>query len=144
MFKWPVVAGRRGRPDSATEERAVSSGTARDVSGSGRASYQGRFIGLVGVVARGNLAVARFLPYGTMARGCRLTRWPCERRCYSPLPSEGNRWEAMPVEVCVAKLAGRGLSTRKIAAPLESEGYSPMSRMRVARILRREAQLRPD
>ena len=48
-----------------------------------------------------------------------------------------------PVESRIAELAGQGLSTRKIAAALEREGYPAVSHMRVARTLRREARLPP-
>ena len=48
-----------------------------------------------------------------------------------------------PVEARIAELAGRGLSTRKIAAALVEEGYSAISHMKVARTLRRKAQLPP-
>ena len=48
-----------------------------------------------------------------------------------------------PVESRIAELAGQGLSTRKIAAALADEGYPAVSHMKVARTLRRKAQLPP-
>ena len=48
-----------------------------------------------------------------------------------------------PVESRIAELAGRGLSTRRIAAALVEEGYPAVSHMKVARTLRRKAQLPP-
>ena len=47
------------------------------------------------------------------------------------------------VESRIAELAGRGLSTRRIAAALVEEGYPAISHMKVARTLRRKAQLPP-
>ena len=49
----------------------------------------------------------------------------------------------VPVEDRIAELAGRGLSTRRIAAALAEEGYPAISHMKVARTLRRKAQLPP-
>ncbi len=51
--------------------------------------------------------------------------------------------ETIPMTTRIAELAGQGLSTRRIAATLECEGYPAVSHMRVARTLRREAQLPP-
>ena len=48
-----------------------------------------------------------------------------------------------PVESRIAELAGLGLSTRRIAAALVEEGYPATSHMKVARTLRRKAQLPP-
>ena len=50
----------------------------------------------------------------------------------------------MPIEVRISELAGQGISTRKIAAALESEGHQAFSHLRVARTLRRETQLPPN
>ena len=55
-----------------------------------------------------------------------------------------NTLQAMPIEVRISELAGQGISTRKIAAALESEGYQAFSHLGVARTLRREAQLPPN
>ena len=49
----------------------------------------------------------------------------------------------VPVESRIAELAGLGLSTRRIAAALVEEGYPATSHMKVARTLRRKAQLPP-
>ena len=48
------------------------------------------------------------------------------------------------VEDRIARLAGLGLGSRRIAAALEAEGYPRLSHMTVARILRREARLPPQ
>ena len=53
----------------------------------------------------------------------------------------GNAAETVPIEARIAELAGQGLSTRKIAAALEAEGYPVISHLRVSRTLQREAQL---
>ena len=60
-----------------------------------------------------------------------------------PEPPGENDVETNPVETRISELAGQGLSTRKIAAALEAEGYPGISHMSVARTLRREAQLPP-
>ena len=59
------------------------------------------------------------------------------------VPAGESAAETAPVESRIAELAGQGLSTRKIAAALETEGYPGVSHMRVARTLRREARLPP-
>lgn len=47
------------------------------------------------------------------------------------------------METRLSRLAGQGLSARKTAAALVEEGYPAISHMRVARTLRREAELPP-
>ena len=59
------------------------------------------------------------------------------------VPAGESAAETAPVESRIAELAGRGLSTRRIAAALVEEGYPATSHMKVARTLRRKAQLPP-
>ena len=59
------------------------------------------------------------------------------------VPAGESAAETAPVEVRIAELAGWGLSTRRIAAALADEGYPATSHMKVARTLRRKAQLPP-
>ena len=59
------------------------------------------------------------------------------------VPAGESAATTVPVESRIAELAGLGLSTRKIAAALVEEGYPAISHMKVARTLRRKAQLPP-
>ena len=66
-----------------------------------------------------------------------------EERVLQPESSADEDEGTIPVETRISRLAGQGLSARKISAALLEEGYPAMSHMRVTRTLRREAELPP-